>query len=49
MYKIVCLLDMLEYLKYIHIYSYMKSFFSLLFVGSVHFDTVFGFLSHGLN
>ena len=48
--EIVCLLDMLDYLKYIHIYFYMKILiFFLLNVGSIHFDKVFGHLSHSLN
>ena len=37
-------------LKYILIYFYVKILiFLLLNVGSVHFDIVFGYLSHGLN
>ena len=50
MYEIVCLLDKLDYFKFIHINFYMKILiFLLLDVGSIHFDIVFGYLSHGLN
>ena len=49
MYEIVCLLDMLDYLK-THIYFYIKILiFFLLDVRSIHFDIAFGPLSHGLN
>ena len=49
--EIVCLLDMVDYLKYIHIYFLYESLFfiGLLDVGSIHFDIVFGYVSHGLN
>ena len=50
MYENGSLLDMLDYLKYIHIYFYMQIFISFsLDVGSIHFDIVFGCFSHGLN
>ena len=46
MYEIVCLLDILDYLKYIHIKFYMKVliFFSLD-VGLILSEIVFGYLS----
>ena len=50
MYEIVCLLDMLDYLKYIHIYFLYENLdFLSLDVGSIHFDIVFWYLSHGWN
>ena len=48
--EIVCLLDMLDYLKYINIYIYIKILIFLTpDVGSIHFHKVLGYLSHGLN
>ena len=50
MHKIVCLLDILDCLKYkVDLFLSLNLDFLLLDVGSVLFDIVFGYLSHGLN
>ena len=42
MFEIVCLLDMLDYLKYIHIHFFNENLdFLLPDEGSIHFDIVF--------
>ena len=50
MYEIVCLLDMLvDFEEYTHLFLNENLDFLLLDVGSIHFDIVFEYLSHGLN